>query len=106
MRQQQQDSIEQYLRDAEAQDGPVPDDIRIAADRQFDERFERMDRVRAMRGKLDKSNVADEGQPPEIVARSVRESYAGLLTGVFGDDDAERETYVRGESEAWDESPK
>ncbi len=45
--------------------------------------------------------VVDDERPDEIVLRPVRDSYAGLLTGVFGVSDAEREAYVRGEGEAW-----
>jgi hypothetical protein len=31
----------------------------------------------------------------------MRESYAGILSGVFGETDAEREAYVKGERDSW-----
>jgi AbrB family looped-hinge helix DNA binding protein len=43
----------------------------------------------------------DPGRPDEIVVRPMRESYAGILTGVFGVTDAEREAYVKGERDSW-----
>jgi AbrB family looped-hinge helix DNA binding protein len=45
--------------------------------------------------------VVDDEHPDEILLRRVRDSYAGILTGVYGANDAEREAYLRGEREAW-----
>jgi hypothetical protein len=42
------------------------------------------------------------GQEPDEPAESpLSESYAGILTGVYGRDAAEREAYIRGERDAW-----
>lgn len=43
----------------------------------------------------------DDERPDELIVRPLRDSYAGILTGVFGRDTAEREAYIRGEREAW-----
>lgn len=45
--------------------------------------------------------VLDDEHPDEFVVRRLRDSYAGLLTGVYGRDAAERDAYVRGEREGW-----
>jgi len=41
------------------------------------------------------------GRPDEIVIRRMRESYAGILSGVFGTTDAERKLYIKGERDSW-----
>jgi hypothetical protein len=41
------------------------------------------------------------GRPDEIVIRRMRESYAGILSGVFGTTDAERKLYIKRERDSW-----
>ncbi len=43
----------------------------------------------------------DDEQPDELIVRPLRDSYAGILTGIYGRDAAEREAYIRGERESW-----
>jgi hypothetical protein len=43
---------------------------------------------------------SDDLEPDESLEDTVRESYAGILTGVYGRDAAEREAYIRGERDA------
>ena len=45
--------------------------------------------------------VVDDDHPDEFIVRRLRDSYAGILTGVYGRTVAEREAYARGENEAW-----
>jgi len=45
--------------------------------------------------------VVDDDQPDQFIVRRLRDSYAGLLAGVYGRNAAERDAYIRGESEAW-----
>ncbi len=45
--------------------------------------------------------ILDDERPDEILLRRVRDSYAGVLTGVFGAGDAERERSLCDEREAW-----
>lgn len=43
----------------------------------------------------------DDQRPDELVVRPMRDSYSGVLTGVYGRNAAEREAYIRGERESW-----
>jgi bifunctional DNA-binding transcriptional regulator/antitoxin component of YhaV-PrlF toxin-antitoxin module len=45
--------------------------------------------------------AVDSERPGEIVLRPLRDSYAGLLTGVYGATAEEREAYLRGERDSW-----
>ncbi|MBV8368191.1 MAG: AbrB/MazE/SpoVT family DNA-binding domain-containing protein [Candidatus Eremiobacteraeota bacterium] len=45
--------------------------------------------------------LVDDDRPDELIVRPLRDSYAGILTGIYGRDAAEREAYIRGEREAW-----
>jgi AbrB family looped-hinge helix DNA binding protein len=45
--------------------------------------------------------VVDDDHPDEFIVRRLRDTYAGILSGVYGRNTAEREAYARGESEAW-----
>lgn len=45
--------------------------------------------------------VLDDEHPDEFIVRRLRDSYAGILTGVYGRTAAERAAYARGEREGW-----
>lgn len=40
--------------------------------------------------------------PNQITIRPLPDSYAGILTGIYGTTEAERTAYVRGEQDDWD----
>lgn len=40
---------------------------------------------------------------PRAEVRPLRRSYAGILRGVYGENEEEIEAYIRGERESWDE---
>jgi bifunctional DNA-binding transcriptional regulator/antitoxin component of YhaV-PrlF toxin-antitoxin module len=46
--------------------------------------------------------VVDTGDADEFVVRVVRKSYAGALTGVYGNTPEEIAAYIKGERDAWD----
>lgn len=46
--------------------------------------------------------VVDTGEEDEFVVRVVRKSYAGALTGIYGDTPAAIAAYIKGEGDAWD----
>ena len=46
--------------------------------------------------------IVDAGVEDEFIVRVLPATYAGALTGVYGETAEERLEYVRGERDAWD----